>query len=591
FLSQENREDFNLGFADDWNTNIITYIKLTPSASPKKASVVLNNIVKINQPQTASSRTIELDPLEDYYRLTNRGAVNKMINSLLVIMVFILVLAIVNFVNITTAASLSRMKEIGMRKAIGCIKRQVVAQFLLEAVIVAFLSGILALCSYQLLHGYIGEVLNEPLPGLNNLPIVFWLFVVLGLFLVGLMAGLYPAIWLSSTKTLDSLKGKLRSMNGTIGISRGLIAIQFSVAVFVFVANLIISQQVSYFSGIDLGYDKSNVLIVSSLPRLWNAEGFNKMETAKTEFESCNAVKSVSLSWGAPNYNFDPFSAKIYREGHGVLATLSATDHNYADVYGLNVIDGKFFFDNDDNYVPNRLVINESMQQALSLHVGDKVRMQFSENEFTIAGIVKDFHFESLHAKVKPVAFTHTHDFQAYRYFSFKLHPGGLVSSIREIEDKWHKVFPNDPFDYAFTDERFPIIYKTEFQLRKASMIGGVVILCIVFTGVLGLVSLQVTKRSKEIGIRKVLGAPTHAIINLISHEYVVLMILAFMVSVPLSYFFCQRWLSDFAYHIELTWWMFALPVVSLFLTTVLIVIGQSTKAASSNPVDMIRYE
>jgi putative ABC transport system permease protein len=270
---------------------------------------------------------------------------------------------------------------------------------------------------------------------------------------------------------------------------------------------------------------------------------------------------------------------------------MAAADEDYATVFGLDVIAGKFLFDVAETFQSNRLVINETAQRVLSAGIGDKVQVQFSDQEFTIAGVVKDFNFESLHEPVKPVAFIHTRDFGAFRYFSFGLNPGSLSESVQEVEKIWNKVFPGDPFVYDFTDERLKVIYQTELQLKKASTIGSVLILIIVLTGVLGLVSLSVAKRSKEIGIRKVLGATVSNILTLVSREYALLLTASFLVGIPLSYLFSARWLDGFAYHVELSWWMFLLPVLFLFMITIVMVGAQSLKKAISNPVDSLRYE
>ncbi|MFM8742598.1 MAG: ABC transporter permease, partial [Cytophagales bacterium] len=412
----QNRDDFNLGFADDWGTNIITYVKLTPTALPEEAQKALNIAMKSNLPAAdLANRTIELNPLDDYYLLTNQASVKKMIVALSVIALFILIIANVNFINITLAASLSRIKEIGVRKVIGGFKTQVILQFLMEAQFLTFTAGFVSLIVYQLFYPYIGELLQTALPSILDLPSSFWVVLILSLLLVGFSAGFYPAVWFSSAKAIYALKGKLQSMKGTLSISQGLMAIQFIIAAFVFTAALVVSIQVSHLTEVSLGYNSTGVLTVSSLPRMWNAEGLAKMETARTAFESLPQIESASLSWGAPNYNFDPYSAKINKAGEpldvGILTTLSATDQKYADVYGLQLLSGKFFFDKEGVFIPNQLVINETLQNALSLEVGDKVRVQFSTNEFTVAGIMKDFHYESLHTKMKPVALTHTRDF------------------------------------------------------------------------------------------------------------------------------------------------------------------------------------
>ncbi len=596
FLPQESRADFNLGFQDEWNTNIITYIKTTSTASTVEATRIINQLLSKDAPKEVSeNKRIELSPLNDYYLLTNHGAVQKLIVSLTIIVVFIILLAIVNFVNISIASSFSRLKEVGVRKVIGGLKNQVVVQFLSESVVQAFLSGVLSLLLYQVLHGFFGEALGVSLPSLTQLNVSVWMWLIAGATTIGLLAGCYPSFYLSGTCTIESLKGKFKSVKGTVSFSRSLVTIQFFIAVFIFTATLIMSEQVGFIMKTNLGYDKSFVMIVSSVPRTWTEEGFNKMDAAKREFLNTPAIKSASLSWGAPNFNFSPFSATINHTGRnideGVLTTMQAADEDYLQVYGFKLLEGKFFVDKGEALQRNRIVINESAQRALSTQVGDKIKIQFSDQEYTVVGIVSDFNFESLHEKVKPVAFTHTRDFQAFRFFSFKLGAGNITESVQEVEKVWKKIFPNDPFVYTFTDERMASIYQTEFQLKKASAIGSVLILVIVLTGVLGLVSLSVARRKKEIGIRKVVGATTSNILALISGEYVILLTISFLAGIPMSYLFCVRWLSSFAYHIELAWWMFVFPVAFLFLVTILIVGTQSIKSALSNPIDSLRYE
>lgn len=596
FLPQESRVDFNLGFQDEWNTSIITYLKLTEGTFPGEAAATLNKILQKDAPQDISSdKTIVLNPLSNYYLLTNHGAVQKLIISLSVIVAFILLLAITNFVNISIASSFSRLKEVGVRKVIGGVKRQVLIQFLSESLLLAIVSGTLSLLLYEILHHYFAEVLGVSLPSLLEMDLLFWWYFLMGIVVIGLLAGLYPSFYLSSTGTIESLKGKFNSVRGTLRFSRGLVGFQFLVAVFILVTSVVMSRQISYFMEADLGYDKSQVLIVSSLPRIWTEEGMNKMEIAKREFLTSPRINSVSLSWGSPNFNFEPYKANINHAGQpvekGILTSMSSADEAYADVYGLKLLDGKFFLDEGEPFQANRLVLNESAQKALGIHVGDKLDIQFSDQPFTVAGIVKDFHFESMHEKIKPVAFLHNRDFQAYRYFSFKLNPGSLVQSVQEVEQLWKSIFPNDPFVYAFTDDRLAITYQTELQLRKATTVASVLILIIVLTGVLGLVSLSVAKRNKEIGIRKVLGATVSNILLLISREYAFLMIIAFALSIPVSYLFISQWLSGFAYHMEVSGWMFIVPILALFCITIIMVCAQSFKTAISDPVKSLKHE
>ena len=596
FLSHANRANFNLGGIDDWEANIITYIKLTRNPSPDEASHRLNELLAKEAPEVVSKdKHITLIPISDYYLVTNHKAVQKLIVSLTVIASFILLLAVTNFINITVARSFSRLKEVGVRKVIGGLRRQILLQFLGEAVMLAILASMLSLTLYGLLHGYVGSHFSIDLPSLTEIQLPVWIGILGGTLGIGILAGIYPALYLSTSTTLESLKGKFKSVNGTIRFTRGLITVQFLVAIFIFTAALIMSQQVSYFLEADLGYDRSRVLIVSSVPREWNEEGFNRMDAAKNTFVSSPKVESVSLSWGAPNFNFSPYSARINKTGHsledGVLTIVSATDEDYADVYGLELTRGKFLFDDEDNRAPNHVVMNETARRALDVDVGDKVKIEFSDEEFTISGLVKDFNFESFHKPVQPVVFVHTRDFQAFRYFSLKLGPGNLDEAMTEVQQLWKNVFPNDPFVYNFTDERLKVVYQTELQLKQASVAGTILILIIVISGVLGLVSLSLERRTKEIGIRKVLGASVTNILTLISSEYAYLMLLSFLAGIPLSYYFGRQWLSNFAYRVNLEWWMFVVPLFLLFGLTIVVVIGQSLKNSLDNPVNSLRHE
>jgi len=597
FLSLKNKDDFSLGFEDDWTSEIITYAKLAPHASPSEARNAINKILKDGAPKSLSeNRTIELDSLKNYYLVTNHSAVQKLLATLTMIVVFILFLAMANFINITVASSFSRLKEVGLRKVIGGIRKQVIVQFLSESVMLALLSGFLSVVLYELLHGYAGEVLGTGLPSIIQFPPLLWMWILVGIFSTGMLAGVYPSFYLSTTETIDSLKGKFKSVGRAIRFTRVLIGAQFLIAIFVFTVAVIISKQVSFFMEKDMGYDKSFLLIVSSLPRQWTEEGFAKMDAAKHEFLKSPRIKQVSLSLGVPGVNFSMGDSKIYPVGlpqeQGIHATLTSADEDFASAYGMKILEGKFLVGEGRVRQPNALVINESAQKALGGQVGDRVKLEnWGDVEFTIVGIVKDFNFESLHEAVKPAVFMHNRDYGAFRYFSFKLGPGSLTQSVEEVEKHWKKLFPNDPFVYAFSDEKLQSLYQTEFQLKKASTIAAPLILILVLAGVLGLVALSLSKRNKEFGIRKVVGASAGSILALLSREYVILMALAFTLGVPLTYLFISQWLDGFAYHIDVTWWMFAIPMVILFCITLIVVGAQSVKTALSNPVESLRTE
>lgn len=595
YMTLHDRAAFTL--VDDldlWATDVITYIKLARTADAGQAQEALNVLMKANLPKDVGARrSIAINPLADYYVVSNQGAVKKLILALTLIVLFILMLAIANFVNITLASSFSRLREVGVRKVIGGVRHQVMLQFLGESVLLAAFSGSLALIFYEALRGYSGAILGSALPAVIRFDRSLWILVSAGIVLTGVLAGAYPALYLSTTHTIQSLKGKFKSVTGTLRFSRVLIGVQFLVVVFVLVAALILSRQMSYFLEKDRGYDAGAVLNVTSVPRLWSAEGFGIMETAKREFLASPKVKAVSLSWGAPNRSMSQGEFKAHTPGRpledAVPVTVAAVDEDFLEVYDMKLISGKFFFEAPGQRPPFTLVINESAQRALHVQPGDRIRIQPWTPEFTIAGVVGDFHFDTFHVPIAPMVLMHARDYGTYRAFSFRLEPGDLAGGVEAVEHMWKNVFPNDPFVYSFHDERLQELYKTERQLQQAAAVATVLMIVIVLTGVVGLVSLTVHRRSKEIGIRKVLGSSVSGILMLISREYVVIMLASFALGLMAAYSVMSWWLNAFQYRIGLAWWMFLVPPVLVFVVTLLLVSLQSLKTAMADPVKAIK--
>ena len=469
-------------------------------------------------------------------------------------------------------------------------------QFITESICYAVISALLAVVFYSLFRNYFGLVLATDMPSVTQLPWTFWTFMLMAVIAIGMIAGGYPSVYLASTNTIESLKGKFKSVSVTINFSRILIAVQFALSICILIGTVIMSGQIRYFLEKDLGYDKNAVLVVTSAPRLWTPEGYAKMETAKQELRKSPAISAVSLSTGSPSSQFNMSDDVLYQTGRspeeGVNAAVTGTDEDFAKVYNIQLVEGKYFYAEGETLTPFSVVINESAQKALSLQIGDKVKLAGAgEQEWTVRGIMKDFNFETLHTAIRPVVIIHSSEYMMFRFYSIKLAPGDIVQRVQEIEAAWHNAFPDDAFVSSFADERLQQRYKTEMQLKRGATLASVLMLIIVLTGVLGLVALNVSRRTKEIGIRKVLGASVAQILALIGREYAMVMVISFVIGVPLSYLFISQWLNAFVYHIPLHWWMFVLPSAVLFTVTLFVVVAQGMGTAVTNPAKSLKYE
>jgi len=592
-----NANDFLLPDPNEWRRGleIITYLKLSPNTSSDKAKNVLAKLIETHGVEEQKENpTPELVPISDYYLISQQGAAGKLIMALIGITFFILLAAAINFINISIASAAVRLKEIGVRKVIGGLRRQIIFQFLLESMIITFLAGGASIVLYELLRPVFGDFLDITLSPLSILDFAFWGWFTGLVLCIGLLAGAWPAFFMSSYRAVESLKGKLKEARGNFGFSKVLMTTQLLVGIFVLIFSIIVARQVSYFLDKDLGYDKSFVLTVSSLPRIWSEEGIRQMETARQEFLGSPHVETASLSWEVPNGN-NGGDIEIYKSGEpeeeAIRTPLLRVDENYADVYRLKLVEGVFFHQAGEERQPGSIVINKAAAQSLDVKVGDRVKIKGNDFELPVKGIVADFNFYTLHKEVKPIIMLHVKDGNRFRFLSFRVSPGNVNAAIADIGSRWKQIFPDDPFDFEFMDDHLAKLYKKEQQLKQASSLAAMIMLVVISIGVLGLAALGVSKRTKEIGIRKVLGASVGSVLLLFSKEYFRMGILAFLVAVPLSFWLTNLWLEGFAYRISVQWWMFALPGICLTAIVVILVAALSQKAARANPVKSLKTE
>lgn len=580
---------------NDWGNNIIpTYITLKDGASVKDVEKAMRELIqKHAHPYYAANLKPYIMPLKSYYLELNNGLVKKMLYTLFFISQFILLMALINFINISISGATRRIREMGVRKVLGGVKQQLIFQFLTESVLLVFLSVMIALVVYQLSRSFFSDLLGKALYRLYEFPPLFYV-ILLGLILViGLLAGLFPAFVFSSFKTIDSLKGKIHTVSKNMVFRKVLVGFQFSIATFVLIGMFVIAKQVSLFFGTELGYNKDYVISVAT-PRNWNKEGVEQMKVARNEFKRLAFISDASLSYAIPNGKASG-SREMIRRGTqtAVLMNSIETDANYAGTYGMAMLSGSFLKENNDS---TGIVINETAAKALGWlnpedAIGKQLIASVDQLPYTIKGVTKDFHFASMKEQIQPLCFINIDGDPRYRFMSFKLQPGNLSVNIKVLQKKWGELFPGAPFEYEFMDDSLAGLYKTELQLKKAAYVSSILSVIIVLLGIIGLVSVNIQKRAKEISIRKVLGSSAFAITKLFVSDFLVIGIIAGIIACPIAWYVFQNWLNNYSYRINLTVIPFIVSMALLLFITLILISIQTIKTAKSNPVKSLRAE
>lgn len=584
----------------DWNNPfIVGMVELQPGVTPAQLLQPMALLLKQNlPPQLAESVTPYLMTVKDFYLSYNNGLVRKMLYALAGIALFILLMAIINFVNMSVSRSSARMREIGVRKVLGGMKIQLITQFLVESIILVFFATLLAVFLYALTKDIFSHILGKKLPALQEFPLYFIGVLALLITTIGLLAGIYPAFRLSSLPSVDSLKGKLHTVKENVWFRKSLVGFQFATAIIVFTGAIIIARQVSYFFSQELGYDK-DYIVSAQLPRNWSPEGVRKMETVRRGFAAMPQVAQATFSYEIPD-GANIGTITFHKPGANAAAAVSSlvlsTDEYYAGAYNIPVVAGAFYNPPGGYTDSSKIVINETLAKTLGWPdakeaVGKQAVLQDGGFPYTIAGVVKDFHFGSMQAAIQPMTFIHVGTTNRYRYMTFRLRPGNVATAMEALQKQWAAAMPGAPFEYKFMDDTLHFVYRSEIQLKQASYTATALAVIIVLLGILGLVSLSIQKRTKEIGIRKVLGSSTGGIIMLFLRDFLPVMLLAALVACPVAWLIMKQWLSDYAYRIPITAQPFALAILALGGITGLLILFQTIKAALDNPVKSLRTE
>ncbi len=509
------------------------------------------------------------------------------------IAIFLIVLASVNFMNLSTAHSLKRAKEVGVRKTLGSNKIDLIRQFLVESGLISFLSMVLALVLALIALPFFNKLADKDIsmPFTNPL---FWLVLLGSIVVLGVFSGSYPAFFMSRFMPVKVLKGGGQNSIGGGKIRNSLVIFQFAISVFLIVSTLVVYQQLKYIQGKDLGFSKDQVLIINDV---YGAG--TKVASFKEQVKQLGFVKNATLSGFFPTPSsrsddvFNPDGATADQENAVSMQTWDV-DYDYAPTMGFKFVAGRNFdknFGNDSTAI----IVNETAVKVMKLTPEEALGKRYtndlrSENPeyFTIIGVVKDFHFSSLKEEIDALSLHLGNDASA---LAVKIAPGDFKNAIARIEGIWNTVAPGQPFDYYFMEDSFNTTYQSERRLGDIFIIFTVLSLVIASMGLFGLAAFNAEKRVKEIGVRKVLGATVGQISTTLTLDFLKLVGIAILISLPIGWFVMNKWLEDFSYRIDIGWGVFVIAAFLAILIAVLTVSYQSIKAAIVNPVKSLRTE
>ena len=545
-----------------------------------------------------SEYAIAIEPLKDVYLRTDAerqpGETGSLSNIYVfsVIGIFILVIAIINFMNLSTARSMERAKEVGIRKSIGAYRSSLIFQFLGESFIIVFLSMLVAIVlvfvAMPSMASFTGKVLSiQHVITWENTPIFFGI-----LLLISLIAGSYPALALSGFVPATVIKGIAKSNFGGVNLRRALVVFQFSLSIALIAGTIIVYTQMNHLLDKDLGFDKERMLVLDyNYDELVN----RKSEALKIEMEANPAILSAAFSRSVPGSYFPNAFTEIQTadgEMKGLAQPVFQVGMDFINHFDLKLVAGRSYSREHPSDSGKALVINEAAAKQYGYtNPADIIGKKFSQwgREGEVIGVIKDFNYISLHRNIEPL--TLPLEPYASRYLSLKVKSTDMTKTIAEVGEVWRNLAPHRPFLYSFLDEDFNRQYKSDFIFRKLFTTFSCLAIFIACLGLLGLATYTAEQRTKEIGIRKVMGAEVYNIVALLSKDFIKLVIVSILIATPLAWYAMNRWLEGFAYRTEIQPWIFMLAGLAALSIAVLTISYQSLKSARMNPVSSLKSE
>jgi putative ABC transport system permease protein len=590
----------NTFWFNQWpNNGMFVYVQLNPATDPeelnKRFPHFMDKYMGKFYAENGFKMELTINPLRNIYFETEtpfdhvKHGNKKMVYIFMSIAVLILVIACINFINLATARATDRSKEVGLRKVLGAVRKQLLGQFILESFIYATISSLLAIGLLQLILPAYNRLIGYEMPPYWNNPL-FYMLIGAVILIVGLLAGSYPAMLLSSFSPIESLKGKLKSGKNGAFFRKALVVFQFGISVLLIVCITIITSQMNYVKNKDLGFNKEQSMIV----RLDNNAISEKKIQFKRELQRLPNVESVSLMSGEPGGFHDEYGFEVEaRPNEKMMFNTEFADFEYAKTLGLKFIAGRDFSASFPTDSVRSVVINRSTASKLGYTpqqaIGKWIRNINDDSlRRTIIGVVEDYHFASLKEPINPLVISTNDD---RRLALIKLRTSQLSSAVDKVKKAYISMAPAYPFEYEFLDDTFNQLYKRETNQELILGIFSTIAIFIACLGLFGLASYTAIKRAKEIGVRKVLGSSVNNIVVLLSKDLLKPVLLGTFIALPLGYYFMTKWLASFAYRISVQWWMFGLAVTAAVAIALVTVSLQAINAALANPVKSLRSE
>jgi putative ABC transport system permease protein len=602
----ENEDDF-ADNKNEWNNqNNEVFIQLANNTDKLQFEKKLQPFLNKNNPpdpeevkklnikpdKNGNYRSLLLTPLADvhFYKGSSGSADKTYVYTLFLLAFFIMLIASINFINLSIARSFTRAKEVGVRKSIGANKKQMFLQIWGESLLICFVAFIIGLFVAWILLPQFRTLFNTELPfSFIMQPLTIFLILLCFLF-VSLISGGYPALIMSGFNTIEILKGKL-TLKKRGSLRNGLIVVQFSIAILLICSTIIVLQQLNFLRNMPLGYNKQQVLSVPLSRSAGGDQLIQKMRNQLAMEPNVVAISGTDINIGSGLDGSESRSSYGFDYGDKSIQTYWVhVDYDYLKTLDIKLTGGRDFDKSFPSDSTTSIIVNESMARQMGDKnvVGQFIQPDTSQPKLQVIGVMQDFHLYSLHEKTAPLTIQIS---KGMNYAMLRVAPGSMVSMMDKVKAFWAKQLSGEEFKGSFLDENTNRWFKTEERLSKIYSIAAGIAIVISCMGLFAIALLMIEQRIKEIGVRKTLGASVQNLVTMLCKDFIQLVLVSFVIAAPLGWYFMNNWLKDFAYRINIHWWVFALTGLLAIIIALLTVSYQSIRAALMNPVKSLRSE